>query len=213
MSARFTTDTPNVAKMRGINRALRAPDVADHVLACRVGVSGRCRRGAGRKRALTLDEALAQARAHNRDLRVARARLAAAEAGVAQARAALLPSVVGQAKYTHNYKEVTFDFSQLSEPTAALAETIRATTTSPAQAAALTTFEQQQAAAVAAQTPITIQPLEQLDSGITATVPLLSPSGIENVVAARATARSNEAGYEVTEASVLRRRRAGVLRR
>jgi len=61
---------------------------------------------------LTLDDALALARAHNRDLRAAHARLDQSETGIAQARAALLPTVAAQGKYTHNNKQV-----ELSLPT------------------------------------------------------------------------------------------------
>jgi outer membrane protein TolC len=57
-------------------------------------------------RPLTLDDALARARAKNRDLRAARARLDQSRTGIEQARAALLPTVAAQGKYTHNNKEV-----------------------------------------------------------------------------------------------------------
>ena len=89
---------------------------------------------------------------------------------------------------------------QPSEPTAALAETIRATTTSSRPGCRADDVRAAASRRAAAQTPITIQLLEQLDSGITATALPLSPSASRNQAAARATARSNEAGYEVTEA-------------
>ncbi|HEV7558752.1 MAG TPA: TolC family protein [Kofleriaceae bacterium] len=154
-------------------------------------------------RTLTLDEAVALARAHNRDLRAGRARLEQAEAGVAQARAALLPTVTGQGKYTHNYKEVDLDISEFSAPTTGLAETIRGTTTNPAEAAAIASFEQQAAQALASQPPIVIQKGEQLDASVTATVPLVAPAGWYGYSAAKSTAHAGEASYAVTEASVL----------
>ncbi len=64
-------------------------------------------------RTLTLDEALAQARIHNRDLHAARARVQAAQTGIEQARAAFLPTVTAQGKYTHNYKQVAIDFGAI----------------------------------------------------------------------------------------------------
>src|SRR5262249_10149599 len=65
-------------------------------------------------RTITLDDALALARANNRDLRGARERVAVAHAGVEQARAALFPTIVAQGKYTHNYKQVDFDAAALA---------------------------------------------------------------------------------------------------
>src|SRR4051794_19355694 len=64
-------------------------------------------------RVLTLEDALALARTHNRDLRGARARVAEAQAGIEQARAALLPTVSAQGRYTHNYKQVAIDFGAI----------------------------------------------------------------------------------------------------
>ncbi len=64
-------------------------------------------------RTLTLDDALALARTHNRDLHAARARVVEAQTGIEQARAALLPTVAAQGKYTHNYKQVAIDFGAI----------------------------------------------------------------------------------------------------
>lgn len=61
------------------------------------------------ERPLTLDEALALARQHNRDLAAARERVAQASADVALARAQLLPSASLQGRYTRNDREVAFD--------------------------------------------------------------------------------------------------------
>ena len=152
---------------------------------------------------VTLDDALALARAHNRDLHAARARVAQAEAGIAVARAALLPSVVAQGKYTHNYKEVSFDFTGFQRGTVGLAEVIRSSTSEPALAAALAAYEQQANAAIAAATPIEIQLSEQLDASITGIVPLVAPSAWHGVSAAHATAESSRASYDVTETTVL----------
>lgn len=66
------------------------------------------------QRALTLDDALDVARAHNRDLQAARARLEQSATNIALAWAALLPQVAAQGRYTHNYKEVSLDLGPLS---------------------------------------------------------------------------------------------------
>jgi outer membrane protein TolC len=153
--------------------------------------------------ALTLDDALALERAHNRDLRVGRARLAQARTGIEQARAELLPTITSYGRYTHNYKEVSFDFSGFQRATVGLAEVIRTSTMSPTEAAALAQYEQVTNAAIAAATPIEIQLAEQFDAQITASVPLVTASGWLALDSARASVRSSEAGYDVTEATVL----------
>ena len=66
---------------------------------------------------LTLDQALAMARKRNRGLVAERARLAQAQTSVEQAWTALFPVVAGQAKYTHNYKEVRINFGDASSST------------------------------------------------------------------------------------------------
>jgi outer membrane protein TolC len=152
---------------------------------------------------LTLDDALALARTHNRDLRQGRARLAESELGVAVARSALLPQVVSQGKYTHNYKEVSFDFTGFQRGIVGLAEVIRTTTTEPALATALQAYEDTANAAIAHATPIEIQLSEQLDASISASVPLIAPSAWYSLSAARRTAESSSASYQVTEATVL----------
>src|SRR5690349_4966881 len=96
---------------------------------------------------LTLDDALALARAHNRDLRAAHERITEANASVDQARAALLPTLTAQGKYTHNNKEVDFDAAALAEPTFGLATAIHDTASSAAQAAAIDAFTREANAA------------------------------------------------------------------
>ncbi len=154
-------------------------------------------------RVLTLDDALAMARAHNRDLRAAHARLDQTQTGVESARASLLPTVSAQGKYTHNYKEVDLDLAEFSAPTTALAEVIHGTTTNPAEAAAIAGFEQQSAAALAAQPPIVIQKSEQLDFALTATVPLIAPAAYLGLRAANLSAHAGEASYDANLATVL----------
>ncbi len=154
-------------------------------------------------RVLTLDDALALARANNRDLRVAQARLAQTAATVDIARAALLPNVSAQGKYTHNYKEVDLDLGQFTAPTSALADVIKGATTEPALAGAIAGYEQALAGQLAGQAPIVIQKEEQLDFGLTATVPLLAPASIESWSAAKLSQRANGASYDVTLATVL----------
>jgi outer membrane protein TolC len=154
-------------------------------------------------RTITLDDALAIARDHNRDLRVSKARLAQTATSVEQVRAALLPLVTAQGKYTHNYKQVDLDLGELTAPTTALADTIRATTTSPAEAAAIGAYEQQAAGQLAAQPPIVIQKEEQLDFGLTGSVPIIAPASWYAVSSANASQRANEASYAASEASVM----------
>ncbi len=59
---------------------------------------------------LTFEQAISMARKNNVSLRVDRAKLSQAQANVDQAWSALFPTVAGQAKYTHNYKEVALNF-------------------------------------------------------------------------------------------------------
>jgi outer membrane protein TolC len=154
------------------------------------------------QRALTLDEALVLARAHNRDLRAARARLEQSATNVEQAWAALLPQIAAQGKYTHNYREVTLDLGQrLNQGTLGLSEVIRATSADPAQQAALDQLEQRLSSASAA--PVVIQKGEQLDLGLTATVPLVVPYAYSALAAARQAHGANAANHSVTEATVL----------
>jgi outer membrane protein TolC len=154
-------------------------------------------------RVITLDDALAMARTHNRDLRASRARVDQTATAIEQQRAQLLPNITAQGKYTHNYKEVSLDLGEFTAPTTGLADTIRTTTTTPAEAAAIGAFEQQTAAQLAAQPPIVIQKEEQLDFGITGTLPLVAPATWYGLSAAKATQRANVASYDASEASVL----------
>ena len=153
-------------------------------------------------RNITLDDAIALARTHNRDLRAARERMAVAEAGVEQARAALLPTLAAQGKYTHNYKEVDFDAAALAEPTFAIADVIKQNS-SVAEAAAITAVENATRAQLAAQPAVVIQKQEELDGVVSASVPLVSPPLYYALSAARKSRDASGAGYQVTEAGVL----------
>ena len=154
-------------------------------------------------RTITLDDALALARTHNRDLRAARERVAVASAGVEQARAALFPTIAAQGKYTHNYKEVDFDAAALAAPTFGIADAIRTTTTNQAEAAAVGMVEDQARAAIAAQPTVVIQKQEELDGVLSASVPVLAPPLYYALSAARQTRDASGANYQVTEAGVL----------
>jgi outer membrane protein TolC len=156
-------------------------------------------------RSITLDEALALARTHNRDLRVARERVVEADAGVAQARAALLPTVSSQGKYTRNYKEVDFDAIAFSQPTFDVAEAIRMAnvTSNPAEAAAIESVVGRDRALLSSQPTVVIQKLNQLDGVVSAAVPLVAPPAYYGLSAARSSRDASAAGYHVTEASVL----------
>ncbi|HMG20723.1 MAG TPA: TolC family protein, partial [Kofleriaceae bacterium] len=154
-------------------------------------------------RRITLDDALALARTHNRDLRGARERVVEAEAGVEQARAALLPTVAAQGKYTHNYKEVDFDAGALLAPTFGIADAIKGTTTNPGEAQAITMVEDAARAQLAGQPQVVIQKMEELDGVVSATVPVLAPPLYYALSAAQHSRDASSAGYQVTEAGVL----------
>jgi outer membrane protein TolC len=154
-------------------------------------------------RSITLDDALAMARVHNRDLRAARERVVEAEAGVAQARAALLPTVSAQGKYTRNYKEVDFDAIAFSQPTFDVANAIQTATTNPAEAAAIQAVVARDQALLAGQPTVVIQKLNQLDGTVNAAVPLVSPPAYYGLSAAQRSRDASSAGYQVTEAGVL----------
>jgi outer membrane protein TolC len=125
------------------------------------------------ERTLTLDEALATAHRNNRDLTQAKARIEQAHAGVLTAWVALLPTVLAQGKYTHNYKEVTLDFTVMGMTLPGL----------PASAV--------------------IQKGEQLDFALNATVPLIVPSAYPALKAAKRTEEAGRANFAVTDAQVL----------
>jgi OMF family outer membrane factor len=154
-------------------------------------------------RSITLSDALALARAHNRDLRAARERITVAAAGVEQARAALFPTLAVQGKYTHNNKEVDFDAAQLAQPTFAIADAIRTTTDNAAEAAVLAQVESDARAQLAAQPTVVITKKEELDGVVSVSLPLVVPSGYFALSAARRNQEASEATYQVSVASVL----------
>jgi OMF family outer membrane factor len=152
---------------------------------------------------LSLDEALAIARANNRDLKVARARLEQSATSIEQAWVALLPQLSAQGKYTHNYKDVALDLAQMNQGVMGLADVIKSTSADPAQAAAIDGLQRQMRSATAGQAPIVIQKGEQLDLAVSATVPLIVPFAYDALGSAKATQRSNGKNFEATEANVL----------
>ena len=154
-------------------------------------------------RNISLDDALALARAHNRDLRAARERLVEADAGVAQARAALFPTVSAQGKYTHNYKQVNFDAAALLQPTFSIADAIKDKTTNTAEAAAIAAAEDGARAGLANQPSVVISQMEELDGVVSASVPLIAPPLYYSLSAAQHSRDASGAGFQVTEASVL----------
>jgi outer membrane protein TolC len=154
-------------------------------------------------RSISLDEALALATAHNRDLRAARERIAIATAGVEQARAALFPTLAVSGRYTHNNKEVDFAAADLVAPTFAVADAIKTTTTNAAEAAAIDAVESQAKAGLASQPVVQITKQEELDGVVTASVPLVAPSSYFALSAARRNQDATEATFQVSEASVL----------
>jgi outer membrane protein TolC len=154
-------------------------------------------------RSITLDDALGLARTHNRDLRAARDRVVEAEAGVAQARAALFPTIAARGTYTHNYKEVDFDAAALLQPTFAIADAIKGTTTNTAEMAAIDAAERNASAALSSQPTVVIQKMEELDGVVSASVPVLAPPLYYQLSAAQHNRDASGANYQVTEAGVL----------
>lgn len=72
-----------------------------------------CAGSARAESVLSLDDALATARAQNRELIAARAHLDQTATSIEQARAPLLPTAVAQGKYTHNNTQVEIDKAAL----------------------------------------------------------------------------------------------------
>lgn len=125
-------------------------------------------------RPLTLDDALQLAKRNNRDLRQARARVAEAHALELQAWSPLLPTAATQGKYTHNYKEVTLDFSVPGVMLPGLPSG-----------------------------PVVLQKQEQLDFALNAAIPLLVPWAYPALKAAQANEASGAANEATTESAVL----------
>jgi outer membrane protein TolC len=153
------------------------------------------------ERVLTLGEALRIARQRSRDLAAARARREQVDTGVEQAWSNLLPTVSAQGKYTHNYKGVEFDYSALNASVQGLADTIRTTTTNPAESAAIGAFQQQLTASI--PPPVAIQKQNQLDSVAQVTVPLIVPSAYLSLSAARRSSEAAAATYDSSDATAL----------
>jgi outer membrane protein TolC len=154
-------------------------------------------------RTLTIDDALALARTHNRDLRAARERVAEANAGVEQARAALLPTVAARGKYTHNYRGIDFDVNALLQPAFDVAQAVRDTTNLVNQMAAIDAAVARDQAQLKSQPALVILKEEELDGDVSASVPVVAPPLYYALSAARAVRDASGAGYQVTEADVL----------
>jgi outer membrane protein TolC len=168
------------------------------------------------QRVLSLDDALARGRVANRDLKQARERLGQTLAGIEQARAALLPSVVLQGKYTHNYKEVDFDFSAITGAFTGFGQALNllgngvlaaGVQNPPVLQQTLNNINAQLAAGMQSSafntTPIVIQRLEQLDLNVSLAVPLIVPHAYPGYSGAKRAHEANIANLKVTEANVL----------
>ncbi|HEY4240102.1 MAG TPA: TolC family protein [Kofleriaceae bacterium] len=153
-------------------------------------------------RTLSLEDALNLARTNNRDLAQARTRVSASKADVELARAALMPTVSGDARYTHNYKEVDFDVGALLNPFTQLANIVGANAT-PAQQTQITAFNNSINAEINGFPAIVITKEEELDASIQANVPLIVPSRWYGLSAAHRAHEAAEATFDSTEASVL----------
>src|SRR6266852_3086787 len=157
--------------------------------------------GAQGERVLTLDEALRITRQRSRDLFAARARKEQADTGVEQAWSSLLPTVSAQGKYTHNYKQVELNTASFNTPVLNLADAIRTSTPSAAEAAAVANFQSEILRLT--PPPAVIQQREQLDGLVQATIPLIVPSGYYGLSAARLSSEAAAATYDSTDATVL----------
>jgi outer membrane protein TolC len=169
------------------------------------------------ERPLTLDEALSLSRERNKDLKAARTRVEQAQVGLQNAMSALLPTVAMNAKYTHNYKEVTLSAADLAPPgtaeTGKLLGDLTAATIASANAAGNTATANQlssDASAIAAANaqaanapPIVIQKAEQLDYALTATIPLLVPAAYPALTATKQQIKAAQYNFQVNEAQVL----------
>ena len=124
--------------------------------------------------ALTLDQALAMARKRNRSMVVERARLAQAQTNIEQAWSALFPTVSAQGKYTHNDTAAKF-----SVPITNAAGMMTGTNV------------------------LTLQPQEQLDGAINASLPLIAPPAYPALEAVKSGVRAAEANFEVSESQLL----------
>ncbi len=151
-------------------------------------------------RELMLPEALELAQKGNYDLKAQKARLDQAKAGVEQAWTALLPQVAAQGKYTHNYKEVTLDYSAFNAGTIGLADAISAAAPAAIQTQ-ITNFENQLKAATPGAA--VIQKQEQLDGSLAATVPLIVPWAYSGVSSSKRTFEAAKATYDLSETTVL----------
>jgi outer membrane protein TolC len=178
------------------------------------GVPGRAVAEAARP--LTLEQALELGRKNNRDLRASRVRLEQSAEGIRQAWATLLPTATAQGKYTHNYKDVSLDFSPLGKLLGSLgklqgdlAGDVYAKLGAPASDAvradldAVAAAQQAGGSASLPSSAVTVQKQEQLDLALNVTVPLLVPSAYPLLTAARRTQSANQESYRAGEVGVL----------
>jgi outer membrane protein TolC len=124
--------------------------------------------------ALTLSQALDQARAQSRDVQAANARLDQASAAVDASRAGLLPLVSLQGRYTRNSKQASIDVPEAS---------------SSGGPPSLKT--------------VVITDQNQLDGIIAVTAPLVAPAAWGAYSAARESHQAQEATRDATETAVL----------
>lgn len=127
-------------------------------------------------RELTLEQALAMAKKSNRNLTAERARLDQAQANVDRAWTVLFPTVAAQGKYTRNNAE--FSFPRIVNGNPVLDQNGRPTS-------------------------LTVQPWNQLDGMISATLPLLVPAAYPALKAVNMNAKVTEENVRTAENSVL----------
>jgi outer membrane protein/protease secretion system outer membrane protein len=125
------------------------------------------------ERELTLEDALALARQHNKSMVVERARLEQAQTALSSAWSQLLPTIAAQGKYTRNYHDFVF------------CTAVNAMT------------------GVCEGGSLVIQPVNQLDGVISFTAPLIVPAAYPGLQSVKANIKASEANYELSETNVL----------
>jgi outer membrane protein TolC len=130
----------------------------------------------------SLEDVLVMAKKNNHNIAAEKARLAQAQTNVETAWASLFPTVSAQGRYTRNYAEFIFGIAR-------------------------TDMNGQPVVDPATMRPIvdtlTIQPVNQLDGVISASMPILAPAAYPALNAVKAGVEAAEANYKVSEDDVL----------
>jgi outer membrane protein TolC len=130
--------------------------------------------------AITLEKALSMAKKSNHGIAAEKAKLAQARTSLETAWSTLFPTVAAQGRYSRNYKPFIFTlFKQENGMTV-----IDPVTMMPIP------------------DPLTIQPINQFDGSINATMPIIAPAAYPAINAVKANVEAAEANYEASEADI-----------